>query len=101
MSDKPLLEYTRAEIAQHNSVSDYWTVIRRKVYCFDEEFISNEHPGGYVMLSGAGKDGTHLFFEDHWHSEGAQQILEQYCIGILKPGEPEGNAEDEDAEEKS
>lgn len=86
-------KYTRAEVAVHNKIDDCWMVIRDKVYRIDEDFIMFDHPGGSVILSSAGKDGTHLFFQDHWHSEVARQVLVDFCIGQLQEEEAEASAE--------
>jgi len=75
-------EYTMEEIAKHNHEKDVWLVIRGDVY--DATKFVNEHPGGLIILDGAGKDATSFFTIDFPHSEEAEAILQQFKIGVLK-----------------
>ncbi|CAD2213038.1 cytochrome b5 1 [Angomonas deanei] len=77
------MEYTREEVAKHNTISDFWTIINGKIYHLDETFIRELHPGGMYVLDAAGKDGTDLF-ENSSHGENAIEALQQFYVGKLK-----------------
>ncbi|KAK3387850.1 hypothetical protein B0H63DRAFT_542317, partial [Podospora didyma] len=78
----PLVEYTAAEIATHNSPSDSWLVIHGEVY--DVSKYAHDHPGGIdVLLEAAGTDATQGY-EDAGHSEDALEIMQTLRVGILK-----------------
>ncbi|KYQ93463.1 delta 5 fatty acid desaturase [Tieghemostelium lacteum] len=72
--------YTKEEVAKHNTKSDLWMIINNDVYDFTLFF--NLHPGGSIMLEGAGKDATYLF-EDIGHSYEAVSLMSKYKIGKL------------------
>jgi len=74
-------EYTIDEVSIHNSAQDLWLVVDNKVY--DLTKFYPRHPGGEMMLLGAGKDATQLFLKN-FHSKRAQAILAKYFIGNLK-----------------
>jgi len=76
-------EYTLEEVAKHKTDNDYWTVIKGNVYKIPKKFISDEHPGGDVIMEGAGIDSTTLF-EDIGHSQDAFDQLKDFLIGTLK-----------------
>jgi len=66
---KPLVEnpnefgYTLAEIANHSSEDDCWTVYEGRVYDVTE--YAKVHPGGKKIFLGKGKDCTELFKKYH------------------------------------
>ncbi|KAF2716149.1 acyl-CoA dehydrogenase NM domain-like protein [Polychaeton citri CBS 116435] len=72
---------TRAQVAEHSSPEDLWTIIDHKVYDLSE-FI-DAHPGGNVVLQQvAGTDSTEAFFNLHRY-----EVLQKYnslCIGTLE-----------------
>ncbi|KAI6205249.1 Cytochrome b5 [Aphelenchoides besseyi] len=75
-------EYTREEVAEHNSSASGWIIVRRKVY--DVTQFLNEHPGGdLVLLDRLGDDATIEFYGQE-HSVDAQMMLKGRLIGLLK-----------------
>jgi cytochrome-b5 reductase len=73
---------TREELAQHNLREDCWTVIKGKVY--DITKYTPYHPGGDILLTAAGSDGTTLFMEYHpWVN--AEALIGKYQVGYLVP----------------
>jgi NAD(P)H-flavin reductase len=75
-------EFTMEEVSKHDKEGDCWLVIHDKVY--DITKFVDEHPGGYIILDGAGKDATELFEEEFPHTESAIDDLKKLQIGILK-----------------
>ncbi|XP_055542660.1 cytochrome b5-like isoform X2 [Wyeomyia smithii] len=76
-----LTQYSRAEVAKHNTQQDLWFVIDDKVY--DVTKFQNEHPGGEeVLFEAAGKDSTNEF-NDVGHSTDAKQQMKQYLVGEI------------------
>ena len=55
--------FSLEEVAQHNSPTDCWLIVRRKVY--DVTSWVPRHPGGDLIFVKAGRDCTHLF--DSYH----------------------------------
>lgn len=51
--------YSLAQVAEHSSKDDCWTVINNSIYNLTS-FIPS-HPGGDEILRACGKDGTSLF----------------------------------------
>jgi len=47
----------------------------------------DEHPGGDIIITAAGKDGTKLF-EEQGHSDEARQMMKKWKIGKLLSGKP-------------
>jgi cytochrome-b5 reductase len=73
--------FTREEVAKHNTVDDFFTIVGSRVY--NMTHYVNEHPGGYDLLfRNAGKDST-KDFEAMFHSMKARNILEKYHVGDL------------------
>jgi NAD(P)H-flavin reductase len=73
--------FTRDDVAKHNTVEDFYTIVGNKVY--DMTQYVDEHPGGYDLLfRNAGKDST-KDFEAMFHSVKARNILEKYHVGDL------------------
>uniref|UniRef100_A0A1I7ZXP3 Cytochrome b5 heme-binding domain-containing protein n=1 Tax=Steinernema glaseri TaxID=37863 RepID=A0A1I7ZXP3_9BILA len=51
-------EFSRSEVAAHNSATDLWIIYKNKVYDLTPYYRS--HPGGEAMLRRAGKDATNV-----------------------------------------
>lgn len=75
------------EVANHNTESDCWMVIRNCVYDVTEYLPY--HPGGVPeLMKGAGKDATALFNEIHrWVN--FESILKSCFKGYLSDDSPE------------
>lgn len=80
MASKSKKTYTWDQVREHSSFDDCWLVIEGRVY--DVTRFIDEHPGGDVIVDGAGTDATELF-EDIGHSEIARDMLEEYMIGMV------------------
>lgn len=52
---------SKTELEKHFSNNDAWIAIHGKVY--DVTGYAKRHPGGNIIMSSAGKDGTKLFGE--------------------------------------
>lgn len=73
---------TRQEVALHNHRDDVWMIIKGKVYDITQ-YIAY-HPGGEIILTAAGDDGTTLFMEYHpWVN--AEALIGKYQVGYLVP----------------
>lgn len=74
-------EYTKEDVAKHNTKGDAWITIQGDVY--DISKFASMHPGGEkVILKMAGKDSTEIFYSYHRH-----EVLEKYAklkIGVIK-----------------
>ncbi|MCO5562909.1 hypothetical protein L7F22_016545 [Adiantum nelumboides] len=72
---------TKAEVKQHRSEDDAWTILKGRVYNITPYL--KFHPGGVDMLmKGAGKDCTALFNKYHsWVN--AEYLLEKCLVGFL------------------
>lgn len=70
--------YTMKDVAKHNTPSDAWVVINGNVYD-----VSNwsGHPGGSIVFTHAGYDGTDTF--GVFHPAAAYAHLEPYLIGTV------------------
>ncbi|KAI6221423.1 Cytochrome b5 heme-binding domain-containing protein [Aphelenchoides fujianensis] len=78
-------EFTRAEVALHNTRSSAWIIVRNKVYDISDFF--DEHPGGdIVLLDRIGDDATIEFYGQE-HSADAKEMLKDRLIGRLKDEE--------------
>ncbi|PCH42294.1 acyl-CoA dehydrogenase [Wolfiporia cocos MD-104 SS10] len=84
MPARELKQYTRDEVAQHNTPDDLWIIIDSKVY--DVSKFKSLHPGGVTVFSDEeilGQDATEAFYGLH-----RNEVLEkpQYArlqIGII------------------
>lgn len=74
-------DVTMAEVSQHNSETDGWTVIDGKVYEISQYL--KFHPGGAEILRVAlGKDCTKLFRKFHaWVNY--EMLLNKFLVGYL------------------
>ncbi|KAI5084509.1 hypothetical protein GOP47_0000678 [Adiantum capillus-veneris] len=72
---------TKAEVKQHRSEDDAWTILKGRVYNITPYL--KFHPGGVDMImKGAGKDCTALFNKYHsWVN--AEYLLEKCLVGFL------------------
>lgn len=68
-----------AEITKHAVEGDCWTAIDGSVY--DLSSFTSKHPGGPVILSVCGKDGSELFHGQHGERE--KRRVESMIIGSL------------------
>ncbi len=84
MHDKVLKEYTRADVAQHNSQKDVWIVVKGKVY--DVTPYVEEHPGGLAILRNAGGNATEGFHGPQ-HPPRVFDIIDDFLIGKLSTQE--------------
>lgn len=79
-------EFTRLEVAKHNTAESLWVVIDTEVY--DLTSFVDLHPGGaYVLAEVAGQDATETFYALH-----RQLILAKYArlkIGAIAGERPQ------------
>ena len=76
--------YTAAQVAQHNTAGDCWTIVKKKVY--DVTAFVSRHPGGSsVIIALCGRDGTAMFTGEHAGDGDALRALRSYQIGRLAP----------------
>lgn len=84
--------YTAAQVAEHNSKSDCWTIINGNVYDITEHIPT--HEGGDEIVRACGIDATSLFTQRETtsgekigsgtpHSAQAEQMLAEHKIGTL------------------
>mmetsp|Transcript_18977 Transcript_18977/g.28265 ORF Transcript_18977/g.28265 Transcript_18977/m.28265 type:complete len:105 (+) Transcript_18977:34-348(+) len=81
-SKDTLKEYTFAQVKVHNKEDDLWLIIDGKVY--DVSQYMDEHPGGDILLDGAGLEDATDLFEDVGHSDEAREEMKEFLIGTLK-----------------
>ena len=74
--------FTFVEVALHNNGTSCYSAISGSVYDLTS-FIGN-HPGGSVILSICGKDGTEAFTAQHGGGGLQASILASLKIGVLK-----------------
>uniref|UniRef100_A0A6I8P4K5 Cytochrome b5 heme-binding domain-containing protein n=1 Tax=Ornithorhynchus anatinus TaxID=9258 RepID=A0A6I8P4K5_ORNAN len=78
---------TWQEVQKHNTPTDRWLVINRKVY--DITSWAERHPGGNRVISHyAGEDATDVFWAMHIDQNLVQKYLKPLLIGQLSPEEP-------------
>lgn len=81
-----LKEYTRDEVAQHNSDKSCWIIIDSNVY--DLTKFKMMHPGGEgVIMDVAGKDATEEFYGLH-RNEVLVKYQSKYQIGRVRGEKP-------------
>lgn len=80
-----VMTYTLNEVAQHHQLTDCWIIIHGKVY--DLTTYLPQHPTSLeVVLTYCGKEATSAYNTKNVnkpHSDYANQLLEQYWIGVL------------------
>jgi len=84
ITDRISKVYPWSEINKHNKYNDCWMVIRGKVY--DVTSWVPKHPGGKLILNGAGRESTPLFMS--YHPLRVNQLLEKYEIGRVDAYSP-------------
>ena len=75
--------YTAAQVAQHKSSSNCWTIVGTGVYNLTS--YVNRHPGGsWNITSLCGRNGTRAFQQMHGSSSSANSMLSSLRIGTLR-----------------
>ena len=74
--------YTSAQVAEHASEADCWSIYENKIY--DITAYSLVHPGGKKEIyKGAGGDMTQLFKAEHpWIN--VKYLIGKYQVGVLR-----------------
>ena len=81
-SASPSTGITAAEVAQHNTAADCWTVVNGNVY--DLTTYLPRHKGGPGVLTAiCGKDGTNAFTGQHSGQAGPAADLSSLLVGPL------------------
>lgn len=83
-NDKPARMFTWSEIGKHKSANDCWVVVKGKVY--DVSGFVSEHPGGRLILNGAGRDATPLVMS--YHPLYVQNLIKKFEIGQVQGYKP-------------
>eukprot|EP01119_Soliformovum_irregulare_P006754 TRINITY_DN19183_c0_g1_i1.p1 TRINITY_DN19183_c0_g1~~TRINITY_DN19183_c0_g1_i1.p1 ORF type:complete len:453 (-),score=91.41 TRINITY_DN19183_c0_g1_i1:48-1406(-) len=83
-NDKPARTFTWNEIGKHKSANDCWVVVKGKVY--DVTGFVSEHPGGRLILNGAGRDATPLVMS--YHPLYVQNLIKKFEIGQVQGYKP-------------
>jgi|GEM_PF-911258 len=98
----PVTSYTAQEVTTHSKTTDCWTIVDDVIYDITEYIV--DHPGGEIIATICGKDGTQEFKnqgapkeladsvrrennvppDTEFHSPDARNILESYKIGTLE-----------------
>jgi len=73
-------EYTRDEVAKHDSRQDAWIIVEGKVY--DITDYVDDHVGGLAILRNAGGDATEGF-KGPQHPSSVWETLDSFLIGTL------------------
>jgi cytochrome b involved in lipid metabolism len=69
-----------SEVAKHNNRQDAWLVVHGRVV--DVTQFAKRHPGGDIILLGAGLDAT-ILFESYHVRRVDLAMLNKYQIGVL------------------
>lgn len=75
---KPV-SYRMKDVASHDKPGDSWIVIKDKVY--DVSKFADQHPGGSVIGTYFGRDGTDVF--STFHAATTWKLLQTFYIGDL------------------
>ncbi|CAD8184578.1 unnamed protein product [Paramecium pentaurelia] len=75
-------EFSWCEIVKHDTPNDCWIVIKDKIY--DVTQFLQYHPGGNMILDGAGGDCTALWYSYHPSKLIKQDPPQQYMIGKVR-----------------
>nr|Q9LEN0.1 RecName: Full=Bifunctional delta 6-fatty acyl acetylenase/desaturase; Short=CpAcet6 [Ceratodon purpureus]CAB94992.1 delta 6-fatty acetylenase [Ceratodon purpureus] len=84
VQDKKPGTYSLADVASHDRPGDCWMIVKEKVY--DISRFADDHPGGTVISTYFGRDGTDVFAT--FHPPAAWKQLNDYYIGDLAREEP-------------
>jgi len=76
--------FSWSEIGKHKSADDCWIVFKGKVY--DVSKWVGEHPGGRLILNGAGRDATALILS--YHPLYVQNMIKKFEIGTVENYKP-------------
>jgi L-lactate dehydrogenase (cytochrome) len=83
--DENLNEYTKEEVAKHNSLPSIWTIFNGYIYDITE--YVDKHPGGKRILEQIyGKDMTYMYNKFHPHIK-INNFLGDKIIGKIKVDE--------------
>lgn len=78
----PVVGFTAAQVATHNSATSCYSIIRNAVY--DLTAFIGKHPGGNeAILRICGTDGTAAFTGKHGGSPKQEAMLETMKIGVF------------------
>ncbi|KAI0767928.1 acyl-CoA dehydrogenase/oxidase [Irpex lacteus] len=86
---KQLKEYTREEVAQHNTPDDLWIIVDAKVYNVSR--FKDLHPGGAAVFLEEdirGQDATETFFGLHLYEVLEKPQYQRLVVGTLKDEKP-------------
>ena len=76
-------EYTREEVARHNTATDCWTIVDGFVY--DVTSFARRHPGGAEKIAKmCGADASEDYLDEHDGQREPREWLETLKIGRLK-----------------
>lgn len=78
----PTATFTAAEVAEHSTEADCWSIVDGKVYDLTAYVAKHPH-GGADIVSMCGIDATGLYDEHHGGKPGPANILKSYLIGTL------------------
>jgi len=77
--ESKLKQYSWDEISKHNKEHDCWIVVKGQVY--DVTNWVGKHPGGRIILNGAGREATALFMS--YHPTHVYSMIDKYRIGSV------------------
>jgi cytochrome b involved in lipid metabolism len=80
----PPRTYFKEDISLHCKPNDCWLVIKDKVY--DVSMFAQQHPGGSVIYTHAGRDATDIFAG--FHAPATWKLLQQFYIGDYMSVQP-------------
>lgn len=87
-SSKKQVEYTYGDVRKHAHTTDAWIAIHGKVY--DVTKFLSQHPGGAIINTAFGRDGT-ILFETHHNCcdmDKVNQVMGKYQIGVIQDYKP-------------